>query len=55
MKKISNESVRKVIEKRFDMYPYQGNDEFEELKNKLKEKVNKALIKERNYETNTKS
>ncbi len=36
-KKISNEPVRKVIEKRFDMYPYEGNDEFEELKEKTKE------------------
>lgn len=37
LKKRSNESIMKIIEKKFDSYPYEGSEEFEKLKKKNKE------------------
>jgi Txe/YoeB family toxin of Txe-Axe toxin-antitoxin module len=32
LKKRSNEPIMKIIEKKFDSYPYEGSEEFEKLK-----------------------
>lgn len=37
LKKRSNEPIMKIIEKKFDSYPYEGSEEFEKLKKKTKE------------------
>lgn len=35
--KRNNEQIMKIIEKKFDSYPYEGSEEFEKLKKKTKE------------------